>query len=72
MSKESLIKSINVVEKDDMKYAVIYAVRGCKYNGPVNTIALYFSKDEAEKAKEICFRVDIYDSVWVVAQMVWF
>lgn len=63
---------MQIVEKDDMAYAVVYAVRGCRYNQPVITIGLYFSKDEAERTKENCYHAEIYDTIWIVEQMVWF
>ena len=72
MSKKSLIHKMQIVEKDDMAYAVVYVVRGCKYNQPVNTIGLYFSKDEAERTKETYYQAEIYDTIWVVEKMVWF
>lgn len=72
MSKKSLINKIQIVEKDDMAYAVVYAVRGCKYNQPVNTIGLYFSKDEAERTKETYYHAEVYDTIWIVKKMVWF
>ena len=72
MSKKSLIHKMQIVEKDDMAYAVVYAVRGCKYNQPVKTIGLYFSKDEAERTKETYYHAEIYDTIWIVENMVWF
>lgn len=63
---------MHIVEKDDMTYAVVYAVRGCKDNQPANTIGLYFSKDEAEKTKEIYYHAEIYDTIYIVEKMVWF
>lgn len=72
MSKKSLIHKMQIVEKDDMAYAVVYAVRGCMKNQPVNTIGLYFSKDEAERTKETYYHAEIYDTIYIVEKMVWF
>ena len=63
---------MQIVEKDDMAYAVVYAVRGCMENQPVNTIGLYFSKDEAEITKETYYHAQIYDTIYIVEKMVWF
>ena len=63
---------MQIVEKDDMAYAVVYAVRGCMENQPVNTIGLYFSKDEAERTKETYYHAQIYDTIYIVEKMVWF
>lgn len=72
MSKKSLINKMQIVEKDDMAYAVVYAVRGCLKNQPVDTIGLYFSKDEAERTKENYYNAQIYDTIYIIEMMVWF
>lgn len=72
MSKKSLINKIQIVEDDDMAYAVVYAVRGNKYNQPANTIGLYFSKEEAVKTQQLYYNAEIYDVIYIVEKMVWF
>ena len=72
MSKKSLIKSINIVENDGMKYAVVYEVRGCRENQSANNIGFYFSKEKAEETKDIYYKAEIYDVVYIVEKMVWF
>lgn len=72
MSKNSLIQSINIVEKDDMKYAIVYEVRGCRENQPANNIGFYFSKEIAEETKDIYYKAGIFDVVYIVEKMVWF
>ena len=72
MSKKSLISKIKIVNQAYLSYAIVYEVRGCKYNQPVNSIGLYFSKEEAEKTKENYYQSEIYDTIWLVEKMVWF
>lgn len=72
MSKKSLISKIQIVSQAYLSYAVVYAVRGRKGFNPVNTVGLYFSKEEAEKTKETYYRAGIYDVIYIVEKMVWF
>ena len=72
MSKLSLISKVNIVEEDDVAYAIIYVVHGCHRRNPANTIGHYFCKDEAEKSKEFYQSTGIYDVVYIVEKIVWF
>lgn len=72
MSKQSLINKINIVEKDDMMYVVVYEVRACRENQPANTIGVFFSKEQAEEIKQFYYDSAIYDVVYIVQKMVWF
>lgn len=72
MSKKSLISKIQIVNQAYLSYAIVYAVHGCKYNQPVNTIGLYFSKEDAEKTKKTYYEAEIYDTIWIVEKNVLF
>jgi hypothetical protein len=52
-----------------LKYATIYEVRG-EREGERRTIARFFSKEEAERTAE-SYREGIYESTWVMEEMVW-
>lgn len=72
MAKRGLFKKINVVDKGDMAYAVVYALRGYRKSQPASSIGLYFSKEKAEKTKEFYNSAEIYDIVYIVEKIVWF
>lgn len=72
MSKKSLISKIQIVNQAYLSYALIYEVRGRNGILPINSIGLYFSKNEAEKTKATYYRAGIYDVIYIVEKMVWF
>lgn len=72
MSKKSLISKIKIFNQANLSYAIVYEVRGCKYNQPVKSIGFYFSEEDAEKTKEIYYKADFFDAIWILKKMVWF
>ena len=72
MAKRGLFKRINVIDKGDMTYAVVYALRGYRKGQPANTIGLYFSKKDAEETKEVYCSAEIYDVLYIIEKIVWF
>lgn len=66
------MKRINIIEKDDMTYAIVYALRGYRRSEPANTIGFYFSKEDAEQTKKVYVDAEIYDVLYIVEKIVWF
>lgn len=72
MSKKSLIKKIQIIEKDDMAYSVVYEVHASHGGGAPAPVHTYFSLESAMEEKDLLYSLDIYDTVFIIENMVWF
>ena len=69
-----MTKSIKIQVTDSgLKYFTIYEVRVKDFEGNVHTYERTLNKKEAEKDVDFVYKVhkDLYESAWVIDQMVW-
>lgn len=72
MSKKSLIKKIQIIEKDDMVYSIVYCVYASQKGGSAALIHSYFSLEDAMDKKELLDSFGIFETVFIIEDMVWF
>lgn len=72
MSKKILFKKIQIIGKDDLFYSVVYEVHASHDGGAPAPVRSYFSLEDAMNERDLLNSLDIYDTVFIIENMVWF
>lgn len=72
MSKKSLIKKVQIIEKDDMAYSVVYEVHASHGGGSPVPVHTYFSLEDAMDERDLLYSLNIYDTVFIIENKVCF